>query len=113
LWTRERRSTLFLPAPSGQPEALVAALDGRWKVERSGGLLPPLYGVEKRIEGASGETRFGPVPFGFDVDGLRLRYRFPLNGFVDALQPDGQGAYRGRALFRGRELGRFRMIRRP
>ena len=87
----------------------MAPLDGRWKVERVSGALPPLFGVEKRIEGNSGETRFGPVPFRFDVEGLRLRYRFPLRGLVDELEPDG-AAFSGRALLLGRELGRFRML---
>jgi hypothetical protein len=44
----------------------------------------------------------------FAVEGLALRYRGPLAGFVDYLEPDGT-AYHGRATFRGRELGRFRM----
>jgi hypothetical protein len=35
-----------------------------------------------------------------------LRYRSPLSGLVDVLEPDGDG-FRGRAIFRGRELGRF------
>jgi hypothetical protein len=85
----------------------VPELDGIWNVERRGGLLPPLAGVQKRIEGARGETRLGSllgVPF--DVDGLSLRYRAPFRGFVDELQPDGDG-FAGRATFRGREFGRF------
>jgi hypothetical protein len=88
-------------------------LDGRWNVIRTGGLLPPLYGVEKRIRGNHGETRLGPLPgVPFHVDGLRLRYRAPLSGFVDVLEPDGQG-FRGRATFRGHELGSFELRRLP
>lgn len=86
-------------------------LDGTWNVERTGGLLPPLLGVRKRISGARGETRIGRfagVPF--RVDGLALRYGGPFVGFVDQLEPDGDG-FRGRATFRGREFGRFRMSR--
>lgn len=86
-------------------------LDGVWKVERVSGLLPPMLGVEKRISGARGETRVGPLPgLPFDVRGLTLHYRKPFEGFVDELQRDGDG-YRGRATFRGREFGRFAMTR--
>ena len=86
-------------------------LDGDWNVKRVRGLLPPMVGVRKRIAGASGETRIGPflaVPF--DVVGLDLRYRPPFGGFVDELEPTGDG-YRGRATFRGREFGRFLLTR--
>jgi len=89
----------------------VSELDGIWNVERRGGLLPPLVGVEKRITGSRGETRVGPLPgVPFDVDGLSLRYRAPFRGFVDELEPDGDG-YVGRATFRGREFGRFALRR--
>jgi hypothetical protein len=88
----------------------MARLDGIWDVRRTGGLLPPLLGVTKRIHGDRGETRVGPLPgVPFRVDGLALRY---AGGFVDLLEPDGD-RYRGRATFRGRELGRFELTRRP
>src|SRR5439155_1623698 len=60
-----------------RPGRLVAVsdLDGFWRVERVRGLLPPLYGVRKRIEGDHGETRIGPLPgLPFRVDGLTLKY---------------------------------------
>jgi hypothetical protein len=89
------------------------SLDGRWNVVRTGGLLPPMYGVEKRIHGNRGETRLGPLPgVPFHVVGLELRYRPPLAGFVDVLEPEGDG-YRGRATFRGRDFGRFVLRRLP
>jgi len=89
----------------------VAELDGTWRVERVGGLLPPMLGVRKVIEGESGETRLGPLPGApFDVVGLTLRYRAPFAGFVDVLDREGNGFF-GRATFRGRELGTFRMRR--
>jgi hypothetical protein len=89
------------------------SLDGRWNVVRTGGLLPPMYGVEKRIRGNRGETRLGPLPgVPFRVVGLELRYQRPLHGFVDVLEPDGDG-YRGRATFRGRDFGRFVLRRLP
>jgi hypothetical protein len=87
------------------------ALDGEWNVIRTGGLLPPLVGLRKRIHGERGETALGPLPgMPFTVDGLALRYHAPFNGFVDVLEPDGS-AFRGRALFRGREFGRFELRR--
>lgn len=86
-------------------------LDGSWSVKRTEGLLPPLVGVRKEIRGPSGKTKIGSLlSLQFDVDGLRLRYRKPLSGFVDELQREGEG-YRGRALFRGREYAQFEMKR--
>lgn len=91
----------------------VGELDGTWNVYRTGGLLPPLYGVHKRISGSRGSTRVGPV-FGmpFDVVGHELHYRAPFSGFVDVLSPSGDGAYTGRAVYRGREFATFRLTRR-
>jgi hypothetical protein len=91
----------------------VGELDGVWNVKRTGGLLPPLVGVRKRIHGSSGETRVGPL-FGvpFDVVGRDLHYRAPFQGFVDQLEPAG-GGYLGRATFRGRVFGRFALKRIP
>jgi hypothetical protein len=89
----------------------MAELEGTWNVRRTGGLLPPLVSVRKRIEGTSGSTTIGRLPGApFDVVGLELRYRAPFAGFVDVLEPDGAG-YRGRATFRGREFGRFELQR--
>jgi hypothetical protein len=90
----------------------VGELDGTWNVYRTGGLLPPLYGVHKRIAGGSGSTRIGPlVGVPFDVVGLELRYRAPFAGFVDVLTPREDGSYSGRATFRGRTFGSFRLTR--
>jgi hypothetical protein len=88
----------------------VAELDGVWRVHRSGGLLPPLYGERKRIQGDRGWTTVGPVVRApFRVVGRELRYAPPLQLFVDVLEPDGAGRFRGRALVAGREYGRFTM----
>jgi ferritin-like metal-binding protein YciE len=89
----------------------VAELDGEWVVERVGGALPPLHGVEKRISGTEGETRVGGViGVRFDVRGLELHYRFPFRGLVDSLEPQDWG-FAGTTAFAGREIGRFRMRR--
>jgi hypothetical protein len=89
----------------------VGELDGVWNVRRLGGLLPPLVGVRKEISGGRGETKVGPLPgVPFDVVGRSLRYRAPFRGFVDELDPDGDG-YRGRATFRGSTFGRFALER--
>ena len=90
----------------------MATLDGSWNVRRTGGWLPPLIGVRKRIEGNRGTTSIGPLPCArFKVVGWALHYRPPLVGFVDLLERDGLGRYRGLATFRGREFGRFVMER--
>jgi ferritin-like metal-binding protein YciE len=83
-------------------------LDGIWGVKRTGGLLPPLPGVRKRIAGNRGRTLAGGAGLPFDVVGRELRYRAPFSGFVDVLEPSGDG-WSGRALYRGREFGRFRL----
>ncbi|HZP73773.1 MAG TPA: hypothetical protein VFA97_10400 [Gaiellaceae bacterium] len=89
----------------------MSELDGTWDVHRTGGLLPPMLGVRKRITGTTGETRLGALPGApFDVVGLELHYRRPFAGFVDVLSLDGDECH-GRALYRGREFGRFTMTR--
>ena len=89
----------------------MAELDGTWNVERPGGVLPPMVGVHKRISGERGETRIGPLPgLPFRVENLSLHYLGPFRGFVDVLEPDGD-EFNGRALFLGREWGRFRLRR--
>ena len=85
-------------------------LEGVWDVERVSGLLPPLLSVRKRISGGRGETGVGRLPgVPFDVVGYELRYRAPLAGFVDVLEPAGD-RFDGRALFRGTEYARFRLL---
>jgi hypothetical protein len=92
----------------------VDELDGVWKVERTGGALPPLLGVTKRIDGARGRTIIpGLPPLAFEVRGLSLHYKAPFKGLVDVLEPDGADRFRGRATLGGRTFGRFAMKRRP
>jgi ferritin-like metal-binding protein YciE len=88
----------------------VGELDGVWDVRRTGGALPPMVGVRKRIGGRTGDTLFGPVPVRFDVRGLELHYRAPLVGLVDVLEPAGD-VYRGRAIWFGRRIGTFELRR--
>ena len=87
----------------------MSALDGTWRVERAGGLLPPLVGVRKEIRGDRGVTRVaGTLGVPFRVEGLSLRYEPPLSAFVDVLEP-APGGYEGRATVLGRTFGRFRL----
>jgi ferritin-like metal-binding protein YciE len=86
----------------------MSELDGTWDVERMSGFLPPLVGVRKRIQGARGATTVGALRASFDVVGRELRYSGPLEGFIDVLEP-ANGSWEGRATFRGREYGRFRL----
>ena len=91
---------------------MTTGLDGDWQVLRTGGLLPPLIGVRKHIEGDRGWTSLGPLPGApFDVVDNELRYRAPFRGFVDVVEPSSEG-YHGRALVFGREVGTFRLVRR-
>jgi hypothetical protein len=86
----------------------VGELDGEWDVRRVGGLLPPLVGIHKRISGNQGATTAAGLRLPFDVVGRELRYRGLLSGLVDVLEPSGDG-WDGRAFYRGREYGRFRL----
>ena len=86
----------------------MSALDGVWKVRRTGGALPPLFGMQKRIEGARGTTVVGPLRLSFRVEGLTLRYDRPFGTLVDVLEPDGDG-FRGRATVAGRTVGTFEL----
>ena len=89
----------------------MGGLDGLWDVRRTGGALPPLLGVRKRIAGTRGETLVGPLPVPFDVRGRELRYRPPFGMVVDVLAPDGDG-WTGRATVFGRTVGAFELRRR-
>ena len=91
-------------------------LEGDWRVERTGGLLPPMFGVTKRIWGDRGETRLGPLvrlPFRVERRGGRpaLVYGPPFSAVVDELLSGSPGLWLGRATVGGRPVGRFRMIR--
>ena len=90
-------------------------LDGDWRVERTGGLLPPLVGVWKRIEGDRGETRLGPLRYPLRVvhrgGGLALVYGPPFSALLDEVRQESPHLWLGRTLVGGRPVGRFRMAR--
>jgi hypothetical protein len=87
------------------------SIDGLWRVDRTGGLLPPLVGVTKRIRDGHGETRLGGMAGArFEVVGDELRYLGPFRSFVDRLRPHGDG-FSGTATFRGRAFGWFELRR--
>jgi ferritin-like metal-binding protein YciE len=88
----------------------VGELDGVWQVERTGGVLPPMTRVRKRIRGTRGETIVGPVRMRFRVNGRELRYDPPFVGLVDVLEPGADG-WTGRATWFGRPFGTFRLRR--
>ena len=89
----------------------MAELDGVWSVRRTGGALPPLVGVRKRIAGRSGETLVANgVRLPFEVRGNELHYRAPLSMLVDVLEPAGEG-FLGRARLFGRDMGTFELRR--
>ena len=93
---------------------MMRSLEGEWKVERMGGLLPPMIGVRKTIRGGAGETRVGPLPvWPFRAkrtfESVDLVYRRPLSTFVDEVRREPDGSWLGRMTFLGLELGRFRM----
>jgi ferritin-like metal-binding protein YciE len=93
---------------------MMRSLEGEWKVERMGGLLPPMIGVRKTIRGGAGETRVGPLPvWPFRAkrtfESVDLVYRRPFSTFVDEVRREPDGSWLGRMTFLGLELGRFRM----
>ncbi len=92
------------------------SLGGRWRVERLGGALPPMWGVSKQIWGTGGVTWFGPLPLmPFRVEswegGVALLYRGPFSMLRDEIRAEADGSWVGRVRLGGRELGRFRMVR--
>jgi ferritin-like metal-binding protein YciE len=104
----EDRVRAFLGASPG--------LEGLWRVERAGGLLPPMVGVWKRIGGVRGETRVGPlVGWPFDIErrgrGFALVYRPPFSAFVDEVRAGPGDSWVGSSFVGGREFGQFRMRR--
>lgn len=91
-------------------------LEGRWRLDRLSGALPPLVGTYKEIRGDRGETRFGPFPgVTFRVeergDCLALVYHSPFSLLVDEVIKESEGSWLGKATLGGRAFGQFRMTR--
>ena len=91
--------------------------DGLWRVERTGGLLPPMIGVRKDVRGGRGETRFGLLPLRWpfrleDRAGhVALIYDPPFSLWVDEIRPEKTDVWIGTATLAGRPVGRFRLVR--
>ena len=86
----------------------MAELDGRWKVRRESGLLPP-FGIRKVISGDHGWTLLCPVPvapFKVTEDQTLLYKLWPIR---DELHRRADGVYFGRAYFLGMRFCTFRM----
>jgi hypothetical protein len=83
-------------------------LAGRWRVERTSGLLPP-FGLRKHIGPDRGWTAIGPLPVApFRVRGRTLDYAvWPVE---DELVEGEGGEWEGRGLLFGREFCRFRLV---
>jgi ferritin-like metal-binding protein YciE len=101
--------------PRIEDRGMMDHVEGDWRVERLGGLLPPMVGIWKRIRGDRGETRVGLLPGpSFRVERregrVALVYRPPFSGLVDELWAVEDGSWLGRSLLGG-ELGWFRMVR--
>ncbi|HWE82903.1 MAG TPA: hypothetical protein VG265_14725 [Gaiellaceae bacterium] len=98
-------------ARGGESVPEPAGLDGRWRLERLDGFLPPLGFMRKEIAGSRGRTLVGGVPFRFRVAGRELRYRVPLIGLVDVVDAGEGDTRRGQARLFGRTVGSFLMTR--
>jgi hypothetical protein len=90
-------------------------LDGRWDLRRTGGLLPPLRLLHKRIDGGQGATHLtGALRVPFHVregEEGRAELVYPLGLLRDQLVPDGEGGWDGESRLLGFRIGRFRMRR--
>ena len=88
---------------------MTSELTGRWRVERTAGLLPP-FGLRKSIGRDGGWTALGPIPLApFRVHGRTLDYAvWPVK---DELVEQEDGGWVGRGFIFGREFCRFRLVR--
>ncbi len=106
----------FTIEESGRDPASMDELEGRWRVERLGGALPPMVAVHKEIHGKRGETRFGyllalPLRIEEREDYPALVYRRPFSMLVDEVRKQTEDSWLGKTTLGGRTFGRFRMIR--
>lgn len=94
----------------------MSELEGRWRVERLSGILPPMMGVSKEIHGERGKTRFGPLlslPFRVEKREhcMALVYQPPFSMLVDEIEHASEDSWEGWATLGGHGIGRFRMMR--
>ena len=91
-------------------------LEGRWRVERLSGALPPMVTVHKEIHGKRGETRFAQflaLPFRIEEheDCPAFVYRPPFSMLVDELRKQVDNSWLGETTLGGHAFGRFRMTK--
>ena len=106
----------FAIKESGSGPASIDELDGRWRVERLSGALPPMVAVHKEIHGKRGETKLGHFlawPFRIEEreDCPALVYRRPFSILVDEVRKQTEDSGLGATTLGGRAFGRFRMTR--
>ena len=87
-------------------------VEGRWRVERLSGALPPMVAVHKEIHGKRGETRFGhflALPFRIEErqDCPALVYRRLFSMLVDELRKQAEDSWLGETTLGRRAFGRF------
>jgi hypothetical protein len=91
-------------------------LEGRWRVVRLSGALPPMVAVHKEIHGERGETRVGPLPgLPYRIeereDCLALVYCPPFSLLADEVRKESEDSWLGEATLGGSVFGQFRMTR--
>lgn len=99
---------------SGGDRNPMSKLEGRWRVERLSGMLPPMVGVSKEILGERGKTRLGPLlslPFQIEKREDCIVFVYPSSMLVDEIRYASEDSWVGRAVLAGYELGRFRIVR--
>jgi len=120
-----RNCRSYSQAMSEADQGVGAALDtadrfedfeGDWDVFRTGGLLPPMWGVWKEVRAGRGETHFGRLfSLSFSLerrhDHVALIYSPPRDYVVDRLVLVSPDFIDGVGTMRGRDYCRFVMKR--
>jgi len=87
-------------------------LEGRWRVERLSGPVPPTVAVHKEIHGKRGETRFGQflaLPFRIEQreDCPALVYRRSFSTLVDEGRKQTEDSWLGETTLGGVPWGGY------
>jgi hypothetical protein len=103
-------------APAPDTAGDFAAFEGDWNVFRTGGLLPPMWGVWKEVRSGQGLTHFGRLfSLGFTLehrdDHVALIYSPPREYVIDRLVLMNPDFIDGVGTMRGRDYCRFVMKR--